>query len=83
MRRLADAEVGGRVRFWCQDQGPGIDPEEQKRIFEPFVRVSSSPDGVGLGLSIALRVVERLDGEIGVDSQPGKGARFWLILPAV
>ena len=77
----ADAPVDGQVCFWCVDAGPGLESGLETRVFEPFARASNHPDGVGLGLSIARRIIERLDGEIGVDSRPGQGARFWFTLP--
>ncbi|MDQ6824767.1 MAG: HAMP domain-containing histidine kinase [Candidatus Eremiobacteraeota bacterium] len=68
----------GTVVVGVQDFGPGIAPEEQKRIFDRFYRgsVSESVDGSGLGLAIVKRAVERAHGEIHVESQPGAGATF-------
>ncbi len=78
-----DTVAGGRrARFWVQDRGPGLDAEQQQRMFVPFVRVSAiRANGHGLGLSIVRRIVEKLGGEVGVDSAPGAGARFWFELP--
>ncbi len=65
------------------DQGKGIAPEDQERIFEKFGRVDpTEPGGSGLGLYIARRLARAMDGDILVDSAPGEGARFVLLLPA-
>lgn len=73
---------GRAVRFWVADQGPGLDAAAQARLFVPFTRISSiRAKGHGLGLSIVRRIVEKLGGEVGVESTPGQGARFWFELP--
>lgn len=67
------------------DSGPGIPRDEQKMIFEPFTRGSSSrrfSQGMGLGLTIARDMVEAHRGRIEVDSEPGKGSEFRIILPS-
>lgn len=70
-----------RFTFTVADTGRGIAEEEQKRIFEPFVRgtagKSSGIDGIGMGLVIAQQLVSLMGGEIRVDSQPGRGSRFF------
>ncbi len=74
----------GQVRFWVQDNGSGLKPEEQQRLFTPFTRLDQTPaKGHGLGLSIVRRIIEKLDGQVGVDSQgvPGEGCIFWFTLP--
>jgi len=64
------------------DQGKGIAPEDQARIFEKFERVDpSEPGGSGLGLYIARRLARAMGGDLTVDSAPGQGARFMLSLP--
>ena len=73
-----------RVQFEVRDTGPGIPPEEQVHLFTPFYR-SVHPGwkapGLGLGLSIARSIAESLGGEIRLDSQPGKGSAFTLLVP--
>lgn len=70
------------VRFWVRDGGPGIPPEKRPELFKPFKRLQSEPgSGHGLGLSIVLRIVERLGGRVGVESEVGKGSRFYFTLP--
>lgn len=72
----------GGVRIEVSDQGPGIAPEYQPRLFEKFYRVpGSAPGGAGLGLSIVRDVVEAHGGRVGVSSAPGQGASFWIELP--
>jgi two-component system, NtrC family, sensor histidine kinase KinB len=70
------------VRIEVRDDGPGIAPEYQPRLFEKFYRVpGSAPGGAGLGLSIVRDVVEAHGGKVGVESAPGAGATFWIELP--
>lgn len=67
--------------IFVEDTGCGIAKEQREQIFERFVKVNSYTQGTGLGLSICQSLVARLGGRIGVDSQEGKGSRFWIILP--
>lgn len=69
---------------WVQDNGVGIRPEDQTRIFEAFERIESIPPfpGTGVGLSIVRRTVERMGGTVGVVSTLGGGSRFWIKLRA-
>ncbi|HYL22167.1 MAG TPA: GAF domain-containing sensor histidine kinase [Gemmatimonadales bacterium] len=74
--------VDGTVRFGVTDHGPGIPLEQQARIFEPFERFDPrSGLGTGLGLPVSRRLAELLGGRLSVDSQPGAGATFVLVLP--
>jgi len=74
----------GYVCFWVQDNGPGIEPEEQARLFTPFTRLGQTrTKGYGLGLSIVRRIVEKLGGEVGVESQVGQGSTFTFTLHSV
>jgi len=67
-----------------RDSGPGIPPEAQARLFTPFTRLDQiRVKGQGLGLSIVRRIVEKLDGQVGVESQPGQGSTFSFTLPGV
>jgi len=71
------------VRIWIIDNGIGIAPRHQQRIFSPFERlhgVESYP-GTGIGLSIVKRAIERMGGEVGVESVEHQGSRFWVELP--
>lgn len=73
---------GDQVRYWVKDSGPGISAENQKELFTAFNRLGhQGVDGHGLGLSIVLRIAEKLKGSVGVESVEGEGSRFWFKLP--
>jgi signal transduction histidine kinase len=73
----------GLIQFWVQDNGPGLTSEEQAKLFAEFSRINTDrAQGHGLGLSIVRRIVRRLGGEVGVESQPGQGSKFYFTLPA-
>jgi signal transduction histidine kinase len=72
----------GWVRFWVRDNGKGIAPDAQSQLFTPFTRLQSKVDGHGLGLSIVQQIVDRLGGQVGVESEVGKGSLFYFTLPA-
>ena len=69
------------VLFEVSDTGIGISARNIETIFERFTKVDSFKQGTGLGLSICKTIVYALRGEIGVDSTPGVGSRFWFTLP--
>jgi signal transduction histidine kinase len=72
-----------KVRFWVQDNGDGLTPEEQGKLFAQFERLNQTrAEGHGLGLSIVQRIMDKLGGDVGVESQVGEGSRFWFTLPA-
>ncbi|PAW77630.1 MAG: hypothetical protein B9S32_10125 [Verrucomicrobia bacterium Tous-C9LFEB] len=82
IRLIATRHESDFIRFSVRDQGPGIPPEHQARIFEKFYRIAGSRKrGAGLGLSIAREIVRAHGGEIGVHSKPGEGSEFYVILP--
>jgi len=79
------AERRGRVaRLWVEDNGVGIDREDRAKLFRMFERLTTCDvyPGVGLGLAIVRRCMERMGGDVGVESEPGRGSRFWIELPA-
>jgi two-component system, sensor histidine kinase and response regulator len=77
----ADRQADGRIRFWLRDNGPGIRTEDQDGLFVEFFQLAGTRSkGYGLGLSIVRRIIERLGGEVGVNSQVGKGSEFYFIL---
>jgi signal transduction histidine kinase len=78
--------IGGRntaegVELQIADDGPGIPAEARDHIFERFYRAETATSGSGLGLAIAKAVVERHGGRVWVDSEPGRGAVFFVMLP--
>lgn len=71
-------------RLWVKDNGIGIEPAHQRKVFEMFSRLrQKNVAGTGVGLAIVKRIVEDHGGEIGVDSSPGAGATFWFTVPAL
>jgi signal transduction histidine kinase len=79
---LAEAAAGTTLRLEVEDTGPGIAPEARERIFEAFCQADGSTtrrhSGTGLGLTIARELARLMGGDVGVESTPGKGSRFWL-----
>lgn len=75
----------GMIRIEVADNGIGIKPEYQASIFTMFKRLHSREEyeGTGIGLSVCKKIVERHGGQIGVESEYGKGSRFWFTMPAV
>ena len=75
-------ENDGLVRFWVRDNGAGLAPEDQARLFTEFTQLHQlRAQGHGLGLSIVRRIVERLGGRVGVESAPNHGSVFFFTLP--
>lgn len=72
-----------KIEFYVSDTGIGISAHNLKTVFDRFVKLNSFIHGTGLGLSICKSMVEQMGGEIGVDSEEGKGSRFWFILPYI
>ncbi len=79
----ASSDSIGFIRFWVRDNGPGLTPEEQARLFTPFTRLDQAhTKGYGLGLSIVQRIVAKFGGQVGVQSEIGRGSTFWFTLPS-
>jgi signal transduction histidine kinase len=77
----ATPQSDGKVRFWVRDNGPGLASGAQDRLFTPFTRLDRGRvAGHGLGLSIVRRIVEKLGGQVGVESEEGAGSVFWFTL---
>jgi signal transduction histidine kinase len=75
-------QADGYVKFWVSDNGAGLAADEQADLFGPRSRPDATPlDGSGLGLSIVRRIVEKLGGQVAVESQPGQGSTFSFTLP--
>ncbi len=75
---------GHFIRLWVRDNGIGIAPADQQRIFDIFARVNSDElyEGTGIGLSIVKKAVEKMGGKVGLESEIGKGSLFWMDLQA-
>ncbi|EIY88945.1 hypothetical protein HMPREF1079_04103 [Bacteroides fragilis CL05T00C42] len=69
------------LRFYVSDTGSGISADKLEGVFDRFVRLQSDKNGNGLGLSICKTIVNKLGGEIGAESEVGKGSTFWFTLP--
>jgi two-component system, OmpR family, sensor kinase len=76
-----------QVRLWVRDTGPGVAPEDRERIFERFARARNAQgrtaEGSGLGLAIVTAIAEAHGGRVELDSTPGHGATFTLVLPGI
>lgn len=80
--RLRAEDRQEMVRVWVEDNGIGIPPDQYERVFRVFERLHGSRyTGTGIGLSIVRKGIERMGGHSGVESEPGKGSRFWIELP--
>jgi PAS domain S-box-containing protein len=82
--RIRAERRNGNVRLWVIDNGIGIAPEHQERIFKIFERLNSAADypGTGIGLALVRKAADRMGGTVGVESEPGRGSRFWVELSA-
>jgi signal transduction histidine kinase len=81
IRVVGKSDAAGRVVLEVADTGVGISPEDLKRVFDPFFTTKPLGMAAGLGLSICQGIIGELGGEITVESEPGKGSTFRVILP--
>ncbi len=80
--KIREDDGQSMVRFWIRDNGAGLSEEEQAQLFTQFTQLQMSRlRGYGLGLSIVQRIVEKLQGDVGVESKPGQGSPFYFTLP--
>ena len=82
--RIRAERKGERVRLWVEDNGIGIDPRYHERVFGVFERLHKQEEypGTGIGLAIVRKCMERMGGQAAVESDIGKGSRFWIEAPA-
>jgi PAS domain S-box-containing protein len=80
--RFRGEEQEAFVRLWMEDNGIGIPADQHDRVFRVFERMHGARyAGTGIGLSIVRKGVERMGGHVGLESEPGRGTRFWIALP--
>lgn len=80
--RIGSSAGGGEARLWVADRGRGIEAEHLDHVFDRFARAATDTEGSGLGLTIVRAIVEAHGGRVEVDSEPGVGSTFTLVLPA-
>ncbi len=78
----ATPQVDGSIRFWVRDNGPGLSPEAQATLFTEFSQLDEADERHGLGLAIVRRIIEKLNGTVGVESKVGEGSTFYFTLPS-
>jgi len=83
--RVFTEQQNGRVRLCVEDNGIGIEKEAQRRLFDMFQRVHTGDEyeGTGIGLAIVRKSAERMGGGVGLESEAGRGSRFWVDLAGV
>jgi signal transduction histidine kinase len=77
----ASMTAGDMVRVWVEDNGIGIDSRDFDRLFGMFERLSPGFPGTGIGLALVRKGIERMGGKVSLESEVGKGSRFWIELP--
>ena len=80
---LPNLKPGKYVKLSVSDSGQGMPPEVMERIFDPFFTTKGPGEGTGMGLAVVHGIVRSHGGEIGVESEPGKGSRFFVYLPRI
>jgi signal transduction histidine kinase len=81
--RIWTEEAGDKTRIWVEDNGVGVEPPHTKRIFRVFEQLQGGEfGGHGIGLAMVRTIISRMEGEVGVISEPNQGSRFWILLNA-
>ena len=80
---VVSKQADGRIQVDITDNGPGIPPDQQKRVFEPFYTTKQTSKGTGLGLWVSYDIVEKMGGSITVKSQVGEGTTFTVSIPVL
>ena len=78
--RVRSEPDSGVFKVWVEDNGIGIPKHAQNRLFGMFQKLDNQYEGTGIGLAIVRKVVDRMGGQVGVESEPGKGSQFWVVL---
>jgi len=78
---LKSRRIDSQIWVTIKDSGPGISPEKQKRIFDPFFSTKDKGKGTGLGLWVSYNIIEKMGGSITCRSQPGQGTTFTVVIP--
>lgn len=81
-RRMPETQEVPEIEFYCQDTGIGVSEADCEHLFDRFFKVTENSIGTGLGLNISRTIIEKQGGTIGVESEAGKGSRFWFRFPA-
>jgi len=81
--KILGQEKENEFRICVRDNGNGIDPRYQEKVFKIFERLDTTKSGNGIGLSIVKKMVENVGGRVWIDSQPGEGTAFWLSIPRI
>ncbi len=79
--KIGAVRADNQLLVFCEDNGPGIAPEYREKIFGLFYRLDNRQEGTGIGLAVAKKVMKFHGGDIWVESEPGKGATFWIRFP--
>jgi signal transduction histidine kinase len=84
-RVVEEVSQGALVEFSVRDTGIGIAPDKIPHLFKPFTQLDTEANrhygGTGLGLALVARLAELMEGQVGVESEPGQGSRFWFRVP--
>jgi signal transduction histidine kinase len=80
---LPPSTLNHLVRIWFEDKGIGIEQQYHDKIWQMFQQLNKSYEGTGIGLALVHKVVDRMGGKVGVESEPGQGSRFWIELKQV